>query len=1095
MRDMKYQKKRHAYLTVLEKTNRMLLGMIIVFAIIAVRLWHLAVVEHDQKLEEAYKPQTRVIPELVERATICDRFGKVLAENRMQYDVSVVYGAIHDLPSRAWRVNAQGERELVFVRKNYISRLAELLSQELHLDKEMIEDNIHAKAAVLGSIPYLVQANVPERTYLKLKMMAKHWPGLHVQPSVHRYYPLGKVAADILGYVGPISAQEYQRVTHELSRLRECVRAYEEGENPSFPDGLASIDQVRALLHSLESNAYSLNTLVGKLGVESSWDGQLRGQLGKATVLVDRRGNFIQELQNVSAVPGKKLQLTLSAELQEFADSLLIEHERTESFRSAQSLKKQKFLPPLFPWIKGGAIIALDPNNGQVLAMASSPRYEGNDFVHIRINSEATEERSSVYRWLENTEHIAELYDRKVPLKRERKDPVTQAYYDEELLLTFDYFLDFILPDISEVKAVIKQHGTLGNAVRLQQSVAKLLHCFSYSQGLCSCSSVFDAVFSPEDGHEAIGKVISVKQQQWIARCCQEHQQEIAEIKEELMGFFSDLPANYDKILLVDLFRLVVDPARVHPDFLVSFDSLSLSTFFDLQGHYIALRSAFSKIVETTFSEVDFKNWRKQSFAKFLETQRKQEKERKQRYPTPYVDYLLEEKRAQYRDFRCCYLDTFLVYLFSDIEMVKHLQPYYEALAIWKQELERGAHKALPWYEHYRFLNQHLSRFSNHLLHLFLSFREFSELQRPLYGDYPVMITKNIPQKEQDLAAAFYPTYGYGYLRSHSFAQAATLGSIFKLVSAYSVLSQEVLRGHKDTDYLSKLLVILDRQSFGRSSAKPHVGFFKDGAPIPVFYRGGVLPKNDYIGRGYIDLLSALEMSSNPYFSLLVGDYLSDPEDLCHAAALFGFGEKTGIGIPGEYPGGIPQDVSYNRSGLYATAIGQHTLVVTPLQTAVMLAALVNGGVLYVPNLVLGTWEGENFSPRLSKQKRHVFMPEAITELFKLGMHNVIWGNYGTTRSIRNQFCPELLSRVIGKTSTAESIVRVGLDRQYGSMKMKHIWFAAVGFADKELTQPDIVVIVYLRLGEFGRDAAPMAVKMIDMWDKIKKRESFFKDS
>lgn len=1095
MRYMKYQKKRQSYLTVLEKTNRMLLGIIIVFAIIAVRLWHLAVVEHDQKLEEAYKPQIRVIPELVERATICDRFGKVLAENRMQYDVSVTYGAIHDLPSRAWRVNDQGEQELVFVRKNYISRLAELLAQELHLDKEIIEDNIHAKASVLGSIPYLVQANVPERTYLKLKMLAKHWPGLHVQPSVYRYYPLGKVAADILGYVGPISAQEYKRVMHELSRLRECVRAYEEGENPSFPDGLASIDQVRSLLHSLENNAYSLNALVGKLGIESSWDGQLRGQLGKKTVLVDRRGNFIQELQNVSAVPGKKLQLTLSAELQEFADSLLMEHEKIESFRSVQSLKKQKLLPPLFPWIKGGAIIALDPNNGQILAMASSPRYEGNDFVHMRINSESNEERSSVCRWLENTEHLAELYDRKVPLKREKKDPSTGEYYDEELLLTFDYFLDFILPDISEVKNIIKQRGTLGNAVRLQQCVTKLLQCFSYSQESCPCSSIFDAVFSPEEGHHAIGKVISVKQQQWIARCCQEHQQEITEIKGELLEFFAGLPANYDKILLVDLFQLVVDPERIHPELLASFDCLSLSAFFDLQGHYIALRSAFSKIVETMFSEIDFKNWRKQSFAKLLEMKRKQEKERKQRYPTPYVDYLLEEKRKQYQDFRYRYLDAFLVYLFSDVDIVEDLQPYYEALSLWKQELGSGAHKALPWYEHYRFLQQHLSYFSSHLLHLFLSFREFSELQRPLYGEYPLMLTKNMPQKEQDLASAFYPTYGYGYLRSHSFAQAATLGSIFKLVSAYSVLSQEVLRGHEDIDYLSKLLVILDRQSCKHSSAKPHVGFFQSGMPIPVFYRGGVLPKNDYVGRGCIDLLSALEMSSNPYFSLLVGDYLADPEDLCHAATLFGFGEKTGIGIPGEYPGMIPQDVSYNRSGLYATAIGQHTLVVTPLQTAVMLAAIVNGGVLYVPNLVLGSWEGDCFSPVVSKQKRHVFMPEVIANLFKLGMRNVIWGNYGTTRSIQNQFCPELLSRIIGKTSTAESIVRVGLDRQYGSMKMKHIWFAAVGFADKELTQPDIVVVVYLRLGEFGRDAAPMAVKMIDKWNKIKKREIFSQDS
>ncbi|BAE81728.1 cell division related penicillin-binding protein [Chlamydia felis Fe/C-56] len=1087
---MKPANKRRSYLTVPEKTNRLLSGIIVALAIIAVRLWHLAVVEHDQKLEEAYKPQTRIIPELVERAAICDRFGKVLAENKMQYDVSVAYGSIRDLPARAWHACSDGSRELIPVRKNYIARLSELLAQELHLDKEAIEDNIHAKASVLGSVPYLVQANVSERTYLRLKMMSKHWPGLHVEPSVRRYYPLGKAGSDILGYVGPISAQEYKRVTHELSKLRECVRAYEEGEDPKFPEGLASIDQVRSLLNSLENNAYSLNALVGKQGIEAYWDGKLRGQIGKKTVLVDRRGNFIQGLNEIAATPGKRLWLTLSAELQEFADALLLEHERTEQFRSSQSLKKQKFLPPLFPWIKGGAIIALDPNNGQILAMASSPRYNNNDFIDMRISSDS-EARSAVYRWLENTEHIAEVYDRKVPLRRERRNPFTGLCYDEELSLTFDYFLDFILPNTSEVKSVIKRYGTVENAVKIQHSVGRLVDLFSYSEGHCFCSSIFDAVFPAEQEHIAIGRVISVKQQQWIARCLRDHEQEIEDIKQELEPFFAELPANYDKILLVDLFRMVVDPSKFHPELISSVGTFSLSEFFECQGHYVALRSAFSKIVEDVFAEVDFKEWRKLYFAKFLEVKRREESERKQRYPTPYVDYLLEEKRAQYQDFSRCYLDKFLVFLLSGQGETEYLKAYYESLAVWKEELEGGAHKALPWYGHYEFLKQKFSNCSIDLLHLFLSFREFSELQRPLYGNYVPMLTRNVPQKEQDLAAAFYPAYGYGYLRPHAFGQAATLGSIFKLVSAYSVLSQEVLRGNVDVDYLSRLFVIIDRQSFGYTSAKPHVGFFKDGSPIPSFYRGGILPKNDYFGRGRIDLISALEMSSNPYFSLLVGEHLSDPEDLCHAASLFGFGEKTGVGLPGEYAGAIPQDVAYNRSGLYATAIGQHTLVVTPLQTAVMMAALVNGGSLYVPNLVLGEGDGEEFCGTQPVKKRDVFMPECITELLKSGMHNVIWGNYGTTRSIHDQFSPELLARIIGKTSTAESIVRASLDRQYGSMKMKHVWFGAVGFSDAELTHPDIVVVVYLRLGEFGRDAAPIAVKMIEKWDKIRKKEVF----
>ena len=201
-----------------------------------------------------------------------------------------------------------------------------------------------------------------------------------------------------------------------------------------------------------------------------------------------------------------------------------------------------------------------------------------------------------------------------------------------------------------------------------------------------------------------------------------------------------------------------------------------------------------------------------------------------------------------------------------------------------------------------------------------------------------------------------------------------------------------------------------------------------------------------------------------------------------------GFGEKTGLGLPGEYAGRVPIDVAYNRSGLYATAIGQHTLVVTPLQTAVMMATLVNGGIVYQPSLIQGEWCEGKFSPTAIKKKREIFLPDSIVQLCKKGMHNVIWGQYGTTRFMRQRFAPEQLSRIIGKTSTAEVIARVGLDRERGRMKLKDVWFAAVGYEDEALTLLDIVVVVYLRLGEFGRDAAPMAVRMIEKWEEIRKK-------
>ena len=107
--------------------------------------------------------------------------------------------------------------------------------------------------------------------------------------------------------------------------------------------------------------------------------------------------------------------------------------------------------------------------------------------------------------------------------------------------------------------------------------------------------------------------------------------------------------------------------------------------------------------------------------------------------------------------------------------------------------------------------------------------------------------------------------------------------------------------------------------------------------------------------------MRAIETSSNPYFSLLAAEYLKDPEDLIRAAKEFGYGEKTKITLPGEIAGNVPQDVVTNRTGLYATAIGQHTLVTTPLQTALMLGAIANGGKLLEPKIV-SLVAGKSFS-------------------------------------------------------------------------------------------------------------------------------------
>ena len=102
---------------------------------------------------------------------------------------------------------------------------------------------------------------------------------------------------------------------------------------------------------------------VGKDGVESTYDHYLRGQDGHRTVEVDSAGHPIQYLADVPPTPGYNLTLTMDADLQKAAENALaqgISQAHLQGFKQAD----------------GGAVVALDPRTGQVLAMASYPTYD-----------------------------------------------------------------------------------------------------------------------------------------------------------------------------------------------------------------------------------------------------------------------------------------------------------------------------------------------------------------------------------------------------------------------------------------------------------------------------------------------------------------------------------------------------------------------------------------------------------------------------------------------------------------------------------------------------------------------------------------------
>jgi cell division protein FtsI/penicillin-binding protein 2 len=1066
------------------KANKILNGVLVALILIVLRVWHLAVVQHEKKLEESKKPQRRVVIERSERAAIYDRFQIPLAINKVQYNAFISYGPIRELPRSAWKKDEEGKRIKYFFRKEYIAQLCQKLAGELNLDPEWIEDLIHSKAAILGNVPCLIKQNISESQYFHLKMLEKDWPGVHAEIAPKRCYPLGPVGGEVVGYIGPISRKEYEAVTKEMAFLREVLTKYEEeGEEISL-DGYYSIDEVSARLEELEKKAYHLNDFVGKTGAEAFFDEDLRGLCGKHFFLSDTRGNFLRELSGSEApVTGTRLILSLSAELQEFAQQLLAEYENEPA--SAVPLARRPLIPENQPWIKGGAIVAMDPHTGEIYALASSPTFDPNDFIRSGgEQEEAVEKNLRVTKWLETDEYMAQVWNMKVPYTRQRYE---KGYMEEEIELSWKNYLSFVLPKLSKVRQLLEDCDTLEDAIFVQNKVDQLLALFSSVDFHLAPTKILDMLYC-DSTDIPLGMTITLPEKMFFEKRFEHVREQAAVIKSQLAPYFSCLASNYEKQLLTDLYRLAVDNSRFSPLLSGLLAKMTLSEYREATARFVSVADAVRSIVKEVFFEKDFKIWRESYFKGYLAERRQEEKEANKKYARPYIDYLENARIELFQEFweenKWVLIAIFISGKTNKIP--SGLDAYQTVLTHWMKELQSGAYRGLSWVRHYHALRQITDQLDKTILIDFLkTLRPFEQLNRPLIGKYSGLKGT----KERDLAVAFYPAYGFGFSRSHAFRQATTIGSIFKLVPAYEALRQRYLalkeQGETCSD-LNPLTIIDDKHRVYGKNDVWNVGYTLDGRPIPMFYHGGRLPRTEHSGVGKVDLVRALEVSSNPYFAMLSGDVLEDPEDLCNAANLFGFGEKTGIDLPGEYAGRIPIDVAYNRTGLYAMSIGQHSMVGTPLQTAMMLAAVANGGTMLKPQIIKERISSDKTTEVSPEVRWQIFLPSQIQNILLTGMRQVVMGDKGTARLIRKHFDPSLVKQIIGKTSTSEVIERMSLDGKNGQMKLKHVWFGGVAYSSHDFSNPELIVIVYLRYGGWGKDAAPLAVQVVKKWREIK---------
>jgi penicillin-binding protein 2 len=215
----------------------------------------------------------------------------------------------------------------------------------------------------------------------------------------------------------------------------------------------------------------------------------------------------------------------------------------------------------------------------------------------------------------------------------------------------------------------------------------------------------------------------------------------------------------------------------------------------------------------------------------------------------------------------------------------------------------------------------------------------------------------------------------------------------------------------------------------------------------------------DWETHGTVNLIKAIAESCDVYFYTIGGGYGDQQglgiERIKKYLQLFGWGEKTGIDLPGEKAGLVPDEnwkqqttgEKWYIGDTYNTSIGQGGITISPLQLTSAIATIANGGKLFKPQLVLDS------KPELI---REIPAEQKYFDIVRQGMRETIIS--GSAKSLN-----DLPVHVAGKTGTAET---------YKGKAYAHAWFT--GFAPYE--NPEIVITVLIENGaEVGGVSASVA--------------------
>jgi penicillin-binding protein 2 len=291
-----------------------ILAFVVAFMFVALstRLWFLQVLAGPQHERDARDNSLRTVTTDALRGDILDRDGRRLVLNRQSLEVRINRDELGD----------EAEATLA-----HLSEILGVSAQELG---EELDSKLYYSYQ-----PVPVAEFVPEEVYFKVREEPERFRGVEVVQQSVRTYPQGPLGAHLVGWVGQINAEE----------IRERRFA-----------------------------GYGPSDLVGKAGLEATYERWLRGTPGEERFLVNSDGEVLREFDPKPAQPGHDLRLSLDLDIQRIAEEELLMG--IENARTVFDESSGKNLVA-----NAGAVVVLDPRTGGIVAMASWPSFRPSWFV------------------------------------------------------------------------------------------------------------------------------------------------------------------------------------------------------------------------------------------------------------------------------------------------------------------------------------------------------------------------------------------------------------------------------------------------------------------------------------------------------------------------------------------------------------------------------------------------------------------------------------------------------------------------------------------------------------------------------------------